>query len=140
MTESAPTYAGDVTPAEAYTLLEQEPNATLVDVRTRAEWTYVGLPDLSGIGKQVVTVEWLSYPDGQVNPDFVEQVRAATPDGGPLLLLCRSGVRSVAAAEALSAAGLPNSYNIVEGFEGGLDEDGHRSVNGWKLAGLPWRQ
>lgn len=140
MTEHEPSYAGDVTPAEAYTLLQEEPNATLVDVRTRAEWTYVGLPDLSGIGKQVVTVEWLNYPDGAVNPDFVEQVRAATPDGGPLLLLCRSGVRSVAAAEALTAAGLPNSFNIVEGFEGGLDEDGHRAVNGWKLAGLPWRQ
>lgn len=134
------TYAGDVTPAEAYALLEQEPTATLVDVRTQAEWNYVGLPDLSGIGKHVVTVEWLSYPTGEVNPDFVDQVKALAPEGDPILLLCRSGVRSIAAAEALSAAGLPNSYNVVEGFEGALDTSGHRSVNGWKLAGLPWRQ
>lgn len=134
------TYAGDITPGEAFSLLEQEPGATLVDVRTAAEWNYVGLPDLTSLGKQVVTVEWLSYPSGAVNPDFVQQVRDAAPDADPILLLCRSGVRSVAAAEALAAAGLPNSYNVLEGFEGGLDEDGHRSVNGWKLAGLPWRQ
>lgn len=134
------TYAGDVTPSEAYALLAQEPNATLVDVRTQAEWNYVGVPDLSPLGKQVVTVEWLSYPTGEVNPDFVDQVKAVAPEADPLLLLCRSGVRSIAAAEALSANGLPNSYNVVEGFEGALDERGHRSVNGWKVAGLPWRQ
>jgi len=110
-------------------------------VRTTAEWSYVGLPDLSALGKRVVCVEWQRFSDGAVNGDFVEQLQdAGLPDGAPIYFICRSGVRSVAAAEAATRAGLEPSYNVLEGFEGPHDEHGHRAVAGWKNSGLPWRQ
>jgi rhodanese-related sulfurtransferase len=135
------TYAGDVTPQEAYAALEMDGDAVLVDVRTTAEWSYVGLPDLTALGKRVVCVEWQRFPDGAVNGDFVDQLQdAGLPDGAPIYFLCRSGVRSVAAAEAAAAAGLGPAYNVLDGFEGPHDEAGHRAVAGWKNSGLPWRQ
>lgn len=135
------TYAGDVEPAEAYAALAADEDAVLVDVRTSAEWNYVGVPDLSGLGKRVMCLEWQRFPDGAVNGDFVEQLRdAGIPDGAPIYFLCRSGVRSAAAARAATAAGLGPSYNVSDGFEGPHDEHGHRAVSGWKAAGLPWRQ
>ncbi|NNG40588.1 rhodanese-like domain-containing protein [Flexivirga sp. ID2601S] len=133
-------YAGDVTPQQAYDALRDDPDAVLVDVRTQAEWTYVGVPDLSPIGKRVVCVEWQDFPAGAQNARFVDDVREANAAGGAVYLLCRSGARSVAAAEALSAAGVGPAYNVVDGFEGNLDEHGHRALAGWKVAGLPWRQ
>jgi rhodanese-related sulfurtransferase len=134
-------YAGDVDPAEAYGALAADEDAVLVDVRTTAEWNYVGLPDLSGIDKRVICVEWQRFPDGAVNGDFVDQLQdVGLPDGAPIYFLCRSGVRSAAAAEAATAAGLGPAYNVTEGFEGPHDEHGHRTVSGWKNAGLPWRQ
>ena len=134
-------YAGDVTPAEAWEALCHAPAAVLVDVRTAAEWTYVGLPDLRRIGKEVVRVEWQTYPSGAVNADFVADLRAAGVDQqAPVYFLCRSGVRSVAAAEAASAAGWEQSHNVLEGFEGPHDAEHHRTVTGWKVAGLPWVQ
>lgn len=134
-------YAGDVTPQEAYDALRSDPQAVLVDVRTRAEWTYVGLPDLAAVGKPVVTVEWVRFPDGSPNPGFLDELRAAgVGEDTPTYFLCRSGVRSVAAAEAATAAGFGPSYNVLEGFEGPHDAAGHRTVAGWKVAGLPWRQ
>jgi rhodanese-related sulfurtransferase len=134
-------YAGDVEPRDAYAALAAEDDTVLVDVRTAAEWSYVGLPDLGGLGKQVVCLEWQRYPDGSVNPDFVEQLKGAgLPDGAPIYFLCRSGVRSAAAAKAATAAGLGPAYNIAHGFEGPHDDHGHRSVAGWKNDGLPWRQ
>lgn len=135
------TYAGDVQPEEAYAALAADEDAVLVDVRTAAEWSYVGVPDLSALHKRVVCLEWQTYPDGAVNGDFVEQLQdAGLPDGAPLYFLCRSGVRSAAAAHAAAAAGLGPAYNIVDGFEGPHDESGHRTVSGWKVAGLPWTQ
>lgn len=134
-------YAGDVTPQDAYAALAADEDAVLVDVRTTAEWSYVGLPDLSGIGKRVVCVEWQRFPDGAVNGDFVDQLQdVGLPDGAPIYFLCRSGVRSVAAAEAATAAGLGPAYNVLDGFEGPHDDQGHRSVAGWKNTDLPWRQ
>jgi rhodanese-related sulfurtransferase len=134
-------YAGDVAPQDAYAALAADEDAVLVDVRTSAEWNYVGLPDLTALGKKVICVEWQRFPDGAVNGDFVEQLRdAGLPDGAPVYFLCRSGVRSVAAAEAATGAGLEPSYNVAEGFEGPHDDQGHRSVSGWKNSGLPWRQ
>lgn len=135
------TYAGDVDPADSYAALQASPDAVLVDVRTAAEWSYVGMPDLSRIGKRVIPIEWQRFPDGAPNGSFLEQLRhAGVADGVPIYFLCRSGVRSAAAAKAATAAGLGPAYNVSEGFEGPLDHDGHRTVAGWKAAGLPWRQ
>lgn len=134
-------YAGDVTPAEAWEALSDDPAAVLVDVRTAAEWSYVGLPDLRGLAKDVVRIEWQTYPTGAVNPDFVAELATAGVDrDAPVYFLCRSGVRSVAAAEAASAAGWVQSRNVLEGFEGPHDAEHHRAVSGWKVAGLPWVQ
>lgn len=134
-------YAGDVMPADAWALLQQEPEAVLVDVRTDAEWRFVGVPDLGPIGKQVQLVQWQLFPDGRPNPDFVGQVAGLLEMDQPVLFLCRSGARSRAAAMALTAAGYGPCYNVAQGFEGDRDADGHRGrVAGWKHAGLPWRQ
>ena len=134
-------YAGDVASSEAYDQLQAEDDAVLVDVRTSAEWSYVGLPDLTQIGKRVIFLEWQHFPDGTLNGGFVEQLRAAgVREGVPVYFLCRSGVRSAAAAQAATTAGLGPAYNVSDGFEGPLGPDGHRTVSGWKVAGLPWRQ
>jgi rhodanese-related sulfurtransferase len=139
-------YAGDLSTAEAWSLLEQEPKAQLIDVRTAAEWSFVGVPDLSSAGRDAFLVEWQSFPDMSVNPQFVDMVANAVRKAGaaedtPLLFLCRSGARSRAAAIAMTRAGFGKSYNIAGGFEGDLDEQRHRGRrNGWKAQGLPWRQ
>jgi len=134
-------YAGDVKPSRAYAGLQADADAVLVDVRTIAEWTYVGLPDLSQIGKRVIPVEWQRFPDGALNGSFVEQLReAGVGEGVPIYFLCRSGTRSAAAAVAATAAGLGPAYNVSEGFEGHVGPDGHRNLTGWKAADLPWRQ
>lgn len=136
-------YAGDLTPAQAWELLASDERALLVDVRTRAEWQYVGIPDTTPLGRRPVLVEWVGFPDGRPNQDFLAELRAAgaTPgDGRPLVFLCRSGVRSVGAASLAAEAGLGPAYNVLEGFEGGLDAEGHRGSEGWRAAGLPWTQ
>jgi rhodanese-related sulfurtransferase len=135
-------YAGDLTPDEAYQLLESQPDAILVDVRTKAEWSYVGVPDLSEVGRPLVLSEWVTFPDGARNPQFLDDLTtAATSRTAPVVFLCRSGVRSVAAAQAATEAGFTAAYNITEGFEGPSDASGHRgTAAGWKVRGLPWRQ
>lgn len=135
-------YAGDVNPAAAWQGLSEDPSACLIDVRTNAEWSYVGVPDVGPIGKRTLCVSWKLFPDNAPNPDFVEQVRAAgvTPDQ-QVYLICRSGQRSRDAAIALTEAGYQVCYNVAEGFEGDKDGSSHRgTVNGWKVAGLPWQQ
>jgi rhodanese-related sulfurtransferase len=134
-------YAGDLSPTETYHLLTEEPEAVLVDVRTAAEWAYVGLPDLAALGREVIRIEWVRFPDGAPNPTFLSQLIDAgiTPDR-PVAFLCRSGVRSGAAATAATTAGYARAYNVSEGFEGHVDGAGHRGVGGWKASGLPWRQ
>ncbi|PWJ48299.1 Rhodanese-related sulfurtransferase [Quadrisphaera granulorum] len=132
--------AGDVTPREAWDVLTTEPGAVLVDVRTRAEWTFVGVPDLAGLGKQPVLLEWNDYPDGQRNPRFLDELAAAVPDRDvPVLFLCRSGVRSVGASDAAADAGWSRAFNVLDGFEGPT-VDGHRGAVGWRADGLPWSQ
>lgn len=135
-------YAGDLTPREAWELLGSELDAVLVDCRTQAEWSYVGVPDPRELGRDLLTVEWQQFPTGDVNTGFIDELREALGDkaGGSLVFLCRSGVRSVAAARAATVAGLGRSYNVVDGFEGGLDAEGHRGGTGWRAEGLPWRQ
>jgi len=128
-------YVGALTPEEAYALLQQAPGAKLVDVRTRAEWDYVGrVPG-------AVQIEWQSYPTGQPNPDFLVELRAQVDPEAPVMFLCRSGARSHAAAAIASDAGYTQAFNILEGFEGDKDQHGHRNtVGGWRAAGLPWMQ
>ena len=135
-------YAGDVSSPEAWEMLERDPQAVLIDVRTEPEWRFVGVPDPSGIERRTVCVSWQVYPGLCLNPDFIEQVAAAgvAPEQ-TLLLICRSGQRSRQAAVALTARGYSRCYNVSDGFEGGHDEERHRGTReGWKLAGLPWRQ
>ena len=143
---SSPEYAGDLATDAAWTLLKDNPQAQLVDVRTMAEWSFVGVPDLSGIGREVHCVEWQSYPLMAINADFVSQTSEALRQAGaaaetPVLFLCRSGARSRAAAVAMTRAGFHHAYNIAGGFEGDMDQDRHRgNRNGWKATGLPWKQ
>jgi len=136
------TYAGDVTPRQAWEILEKEPGAVLIDVRTDAEWSYVGVPDLRALGKEAQLIPWKLFPSGQVNPAFTDQLLAlGIPRDDAVLFLCRSGVRSIAAAQAAAAAGYARAINVAEGFEGDKDAQGHRgTVGGWKVAGLPWGQ
>lgn len=136
-------YAGDLSAAGAWALLDQEPDAQLIDVRTSAEWTFVGLPDLSPIGRKLHCLEWQGFPSMALNGDFVKQASSALGEnkGAPVLFLCRSGARSRAAAIVMTGAGYTRSFNIAGGFEGDLDPLGHRGgMNGWKAAGLPWVQ
>jgi rhodanese-related sulfurtransferase len=132
----------NISPRQVWDALHAEPQAQLVDVRTDAEWSYVGLPDLSEAGKQPALIAWLVFPAMGVNGGFVEQLKQAglTP-AHHIYFLCRSGVRSLAAARAAEQAGFAHVYNIADGFEGPPDGEGHRGqISGWKADGLPWRQ
>jgi rhodanese-related sulfurtransferase len=139
-------YAGDITPKEAWKLLSEEPDAVLVDVRTAAEWQFVGVPVLNSLSKQPVLVEWIRFPGGAPNPEFVAQVKEAVSESAgnadpAIVFLCRSGQRSQGAAAALTQEGFSRCYNILEGFEGDKNADGQRGHSGgWKVAGLPWAQ
>lgn len=132
----------NVPPGKAWEALRSDPQAQLVDVRTDVEWAYVGLPDLSAIGKQAVLIPWQVFPSMQENPGFVEALKTAgfTPEHR-IYFLCRSGVRSLAAARTMQAAGFAQVFNVADGFEGPVDPDGHRgAAAGWKAEKLPWRQ
>jgi rhodanese-related sulfurtransferase len=130
-------YAGALSPAEAFELLQLDPRTRLVDVRTRAELDWIGRP-LIGDG-QYAHVEWTRYPGGVPNTEFLDQLRqVATPDT-PMLLLCRSAARSKLAAVAATQAGFTKALDLLEGFEGDKDSQGHRkTVSGWCYRGLPW--
>lgn len=142
----AGSFAGDVTATEAWDGLSTEPQSVLIDVRTRAEWAYVGIVDLSAIGKETLLVEWQSYPTMAVNADFAEVLAGELRRRGigretALYFLCRSGARSLAAAQAMAEAGFDRCFNIAGGFEGPLDDFRHRGeTDGWKAEGLPWVQ
>lgn len=139
-------YAGDIDPNQAWELLQSERDAVLVDVRTSAEWNFVGVADLSSLGKEPVTIEWQSLPKMTRNSEFDSDVMAALAQlhAGPdsaLVFICRSGARSREAALSLTRNGFRRCYNLAGGFEGDLDSQRHRGGrNGWKFAGLPWRQ
>jgi rhodanese-related sulfurtransferase len=134
----------EMTATTAYDLMLNDASAQLVDVRTHAEWTYVGVPDLSQIGRETIFCEWQTYPTGQVSPTFLADLDRALASAAPeatLVFICRSGVRSRAAANVALAAGRARCVNVSDGFQGPLDADGHRGViSGWQAAGLPWRQ
>jgi rhodanese-related sulfurtransferase len=139
-------YAGDILPREAWKILETDPASVLVDVRTNAEWAYVGIPDLSQLGKQSLFVPWQVFPKMELNPEFPTQMAGAGIDldlhrEAPLLFLCRSGVRSKNAAITMTAHGFKGCFNIAHGFEGDADGAKHRGrINGWKVDDLAWVQ
>lgn len=136
----------DVPADETWAHLKDDAKAVLIDVRTRPEWTFVGLPDLSTLNKRVVTIEWQTVPENRVDPDFVEKLSRLLEGAGvakddELFFVCRSGARSHSAAVAMADAGYTRCRNVEDGFEGPLDPTQKRGqVAGWKAAGLPWRQ
>lgn len=123
-------------PKQSWQFMQDNPQAVLIDVRTAIEHSFVGQP----IG--AIHIAWKEFPGMQPNAAFVKQIKETVPDHAtPLLLLCRSGQRSVAAAESLQSEGYQHLINIVEGFEGSLDENKHRgNLGGWRFHGLPWQQ
>jgi rhodanese-related sulfurtransferase len=131
---------------DAWARLKGDAGSVLIDVRTIAEWAYVGLPDLSQVSKRPVLVEWQGFPDDRLNTSFVERVTEALGPLGAnrdteLFFICRSGARSLKAAQAMAAAGYLRCRNVAEGFEGPLDPERHRGrMAGWKARGLPWVQ
>lgn len=126
-------YSGAVTPGEAWQLCQALPNVRIVDVRTRAEWQFVGIVP----GAELI--EWKSYPHMNLNPDFMMQLENAVDSECVVLFLCRSAIRSHEAAELAARNGYSEAYNILEGFEGVRDSNQQRGkLNGWKVAGLPW--
>lgn len=135
-------YAGDRDPWNVHDALTSDEKSVLIDVRTVPEWQFVGVPDLSAVGKDVLFIEWQHYPEMKINEGFADAVRAAgVAEDQPVYLLCRSGVRSKAAAKALTAAGYRFAYNVAEGFEGDKDDRARRgSIGGWRYHDLPWRQ
>ena len=140
-TSKVPQYAGDLSPKDAWDFLKRTETAQLIDVRTEAEWRFVGTPVLRSLSKTVQFVEWVDFT-GTENTDFVPRVTKLFPEfGTPLLFLCRSGGRSLAAAKAMTAAGYSQCYNVQEGFEGDLNHEHHRNKKGgWRFHELPWAQ
>lgn len=133
-------FNGDVSPQAAWDALAQSREAVLIDVRTGAEWAFVGGPDLSALGKTALQLEWQRFPGMARNEDFVGAVLAAGLDRAqPLYFICRSGVRSALAAQELARHGYA-TYNVADGFEGQLDARGRRGNGGWRALDLPWRQ
>lgn len=138
----------ECSPIEAWRGLETDESAQLIDVRTRPEWGFVGVPDLSPLGRKVLLHEWRQFPQMTVNPRFVEDVLDSLGGTPPatLFFICRSGARSMEAAHAVADACSRNGHrvtcvNVAEGFEGDLNQDRHRGKsNGWKARGLTWHQ
>ncbi len=128
-------YQGELTPQEAYDVHRLAPGSLIVDVRTRAEWDWVGrVPD-------AVEIEWNQYPGGVRNPNFLAELKRRVDPEALVMFLCRSGVRSIGAAAAATEAGYNSCYNVLEGFEGDKDANGQRNhIGGWRKAGLPWIQ
>lgn len=132
-----------ISPKEAWDMLQENPRAVLVDVRSDMEFLFVGHP------KGAIHVPWIDYPEWKLNPNFVTEIRKLVLGGicheinesAPVLLICRSGKRSLEAGYALIKEGFTEVYNVGEGFEGDLDEQHHRGTQGgWRFAGLPWEQ
>ncbi|CAN5142729.1 rhodanese-like domain-containing protein [soil metagenome] len=130
-------YAGCLSPSDAYALLQADPSAKLVDVRTNAERDWVGTANIRD--EQHLSIQWNLYPAGIPNADFLAQLDQEASKDQVLLFLCRSGVRSRHAAKLATEHGFTQCFDILEGFEGDKDADGHRkTTNGWCNAGLPW--
>ena len=135
-------YAGDLSPNEAWDIIKQNSDCFLVDCRTSAEWSLVGVPDLDSLGKKVLFVEWQTFPTMEKNPRFLQEISESNlTKNSKIIFLCRSGARSRSAAEFLTSQGYESCFNWTEGFEGSHNDFGHRSkINGWKFHNLPWKQ
>lgn len=137
---------GNIEVGDVWNRLKSDPKSTLIDVRTRPEWAFVGHVDLSEIEKTPILIEWQVYPTNEVDPAFVEKLRGELENRDSdlktdLFFICRSGVRSLAAAEVMAGVGYKACFNVADGFEGPVDGGRHRGmVAGWKAAGLPWVQ
>ncbi len=144
--QSVAGYAGDVLAIDAYQLLASDASSKLIDVRTQAEWAYVGAPDIKTLGKTPFFLEWQSYPSMLVDEQFAARLgtmleSAGVERGAALVFLCRSGARSRRAAIAMTDAGWAPCFNVSDGFEGPLDGLRRRgAAGGWKAGGLPWTQ
>lgn len=134
----------EITPLEAWKILQTDPSSTLLDVRSTMEFEYVGHP------LDALHIPWKEAPDWQVTPDFVDKVRTSLQKKHGLtrsveelavLAICRSGARSLSAVELLEREGFKQLYNVIEGFEGDRDTNNHRNtINGWRFHELPWQQ
>ena len=146
MSSSSAVHIENVSVLDVWARLRRDPKSIMIDCRTRAEWAFVGLPDLSGIGKQLLTIEWQSFPENRINPRFVEELSAhlemtQVEKDAEIFFICRSDGRSRMAAQVMAEAGYTRCRNVTEGFEGPLDTNRHRGgACGWKVAGLPWVQ
>ncbi len=133
-------------PRDVWEHLNSDADAQLIDVRTSAEWTYVGHPDLGTLDKPVVFAQWSSFPEQTVDSHYADQLEHTLENAGlgketTLFFLCRSGVRSLAAARVMAARGFTRCHNVTDGFEGPPDAGRHRGrTAGWKATGLPWVQ
>ena len=127
-------------PQACFDHLASDPQALLVDCRSAVEWELLGIPDLSALGKKTLMVEWTDYKN-QRNPDFLDNIKSFASPKTPIIMICRIGGRSAAACQLLIDHGFSNVTNMSEGYEGRLNENGHRNViEGWRARGLPWQQ
>lgn len=127
-------------PATCFAQLSENPQALLVDCRSAIEWQLLGIPDLSSLGKKTLLVEWTDY-NNQRNPNFLDQITGFATKDTPIIMICRIGGRSAAACQLLVDNGFTTVTNMTEGYEGRVNENGHRNVvEGWRARGLPWQQ
>jgi rhodanese-related sulfurtransferase len=141
LVDSLTSLVQEISPEQGWVLLNEVPGAKLVDVRTTPEWLYVGVPDVRSTPGTLVQISWHVFPEMRTNEMFAEELQRAASPGDVLIFVCRSGGRSLAAARAAAESGFSRSYSVRGGFEGPVDDQGHRgNVAGWKFAGLPWKQ
>lgn len=135
-------YTSDIPPSKAWSLLQEKSDAYLIDVRTIAEWKFVGIPNLDSLNKDLITIEWRTFPNMEINPNFANDLEKLVSDkNATLIFLCRTGGRSAESATRMHQIGYKNCYNVETGFEGALDTNSHRGLtDGWKASNLPWRQ
>ena len=126
---------GHLTSKETWDFLQEHPEAKLIDIRSSMEFLFIGHP------KGSIHIGWIEEPDWEINPNFVDDIKAVQEDNHPIIMICRSGNRSEKAGIQLLEAGLTNIYHVTDGFEGDRDDENHRGfINGWRYNGLPWEQ
>lgn len=135
-------YAGDLSPKDCWDFLKNDKNSFLIDCRTQIEWQFIGMPDLTSIGKKLVLIEWQIYPTMNLNLNFLDEIKKLDLNKkDKIIFICRSGGRSQSAAKYIASQGFENCYNCISGFEGPHNSLGHRGKKeGWKFCNLPWKQ